>query len=461
MLSTAPVRDAVVCRTPEDMYRGPRPKRAGRVRKMIHCLRHYFGDDLAKVMWFSAAENGSLEVIQTRIAIGYPHIDVRGKWGRTALWSASANGHLHIVEALLDAGADPGAGDLGLDSFRPLHIAVYHGWVDIVRALLEAGADAGAPDWFERTPWDLIAVSRGPLEVKREMDALITAAGGGRIALGLPLIEGRDPCEAEGLAAVPRYMPEGEEDIPYDPSPRLLDYHHHEEGEEEGTSDGGGVLVPTCIPEEEILSEETPRTPGGGTTPLLMTAPPGATAGTRLRVRTYDARAFEVTVPHQLDEGGNFVIHASPAAAQAAIEAREHSTEMTPRSPEGSEAASAPATPPSPTYGRPVGTKLPTLDTLASEVVELKVGKATPIALDAIDDITTWLAAPPLTLQLKRARACAVALVAEHGVTETRDLMDLDPEVLAKSSKEVLRTLAPCLREAAWAPSPRDYDYSA
>ena len=84
-------------------------------------------------------------MIQTRIAIGYPHIDVRGKWERT-LWSASANGRLHIVEALLGASADPGAGDLGLDSSaRCTSPSTTGGSTSSARC--RGGADA-APNWF-------------------------------------------------------------------------------------------------------------------------------------------------------------------------------------------------------------------------------------------------------------------------------------------------------------------------
>ncbi len=136
-----------------------------------------------------AAGKGDLPAVQRALVLGEP-VDSRDKWGQTALSAAASGGHESVVEALLQAGADPdglwqtaphtplnqaaSAGSLpiverllaagaGVD-LRPaerdalipdrtaLGWACSYGHHDVVSALLQAGADANLPDRQGRTP---------------------------------------------------------------------------------------------------------------------------------------------------------------------------------------------------------------------------------------------------------------------------------------------------------------------
>ena len=71
----------------------------------------------------------------------------------TALHVAALNGHLKIVEALLDSGAAIDAKSK-LD-MTPLHVAAMGGNAGVVRLLIERKADVRARDIDGKTPLDL------------------------------------------------------------------------------------------------------------------------------------------------------------------------------------------------------------------------------------------------------------------------------------------------------------------
>ena len=84
--------------------------------------------------WFSAARTGNAAIIEALIEEGQD-IDVQGPYGRTALHYACLNGHRAMAQSLLERGANPSIEEY-VDYYRPLHLAVYHGYVDIVNCLL-------------------------------------------------------------------------------------------------------------------------------------------------------------------------------------------------------------------------------------------------------------------------------------------------------------------------------------
>lgn len=72
-------------------------------------------------------------------------------WGFSALHWAAHQGHLPIVQALLEADAKPNLKDHS-ERATPLHLAAFAGHTDIVEALVTAGCSAGATDRWRQTP---------------------------------------------------------------------------------------------------------------------------------------------------------------------------------------------------------------------------------------------------------------------------------------------------------------------
>lgn len=136
-----------------------------------------------------AAEMGSAEVV-AELAAHAEDVDVVDAEGRTALWAAVCHGRAEVVEALLDAGADP---------WR----AVLHGWSP---GRLAQGSPLLAP--YVRQPPDGAALTAGEqaaaVEAARlarvfadvfEEGAGVTFAGGLAAAEAVRRL-GAEPCEA-------------------------------------------------------------------------------------------------------------------------------------------------------------------------------------------------------------------------------------------------------------------------
>jgi ankyrin repeat protein len=70
--------------------------------------------------------------------------------GNRPLIEAAGHGHLQLVEALLNKGADVNATDV--TGWTPLHAAAYHGDSQVVRLLLDRGATIGSSNWYTPTP---------------------------------------------------------------------------------------------------------------------------------------------------------------------------------------------------------------------------------------------------------------------------------------------------------------------
>jgi hypothetical protein len=87
---------------------------------------------------FIASHNGHVPVVQALLQAG-ADVDKAMDSGCTPLYIASQKGHVPVVQALLQAGADVDkARD---DGTTPLCIASQNGHVPVVQALLQAGAD--------------------------------------------------------------------------------------------------------------------------------------------------------------------------------------------------------------------------------------------------------------------------------------------------------------------------------
>ncbi len=87
-----------------------------------------------------AAFHGFFDLVRMLLDIGANvRATPRNSTHLTALHLASAEGHLPIVEALIESGADVNAQTS--TGFTPLHKAVSNGFEDITRVLLENGAD--------------------------------------------------------------------------------------------------------------------------------------------------------------------------------------------------------------------------------------------------------------------------------------------------------------------------------
>ncbi|KAL0428906.1 UNVERIFIED_CONTAM: (-)-isopiperitenone reductase [Sesamum radiatum] len=97
-------------------------------------------------------------------------LDSEDSQGRTALHMASANGHVHIVDYLINNGANVNA--CNMEKNTPLHWACLNGQIEVVKRLILAGANISLLNSHERTPMDE-AISRGKMDV---IDAINEAA---------------------------------------------------------------------------------------------------------------------------------------------------------------------------------------------------------------------------------------------------------------------------------------------
>ncbi|CDZ79184.1 Phosphocholine transferase AnkX [Legionella massiliensis] len=137
--------------------------------QLIHHLKNLGADlDLKNLRGttacYLAAQMGLTTVINVLIAEG---VNVNLSWdGYTPLWVAAGNGHIEIVNRLLEAGALVNQPD---DYNRtPLWVAAGNGHIEIVNRLLEAGALVNQPDDYNRTPlW--VAAGNGHIEVVRRL----------------------------------------------------------------------------------------------------------------------------------------------------------------------------------------------------------------------------------------------------------------------------------------------------
>ena len=101
----------------------------------------------------AASREGHVEVVNILIQAG-GDVNCKEKWGWTPLHEASYNGHVEVVKRLIRAGGDVNEQDEE-DGSTPLHDASENGHVEVITALLAAGADKTTKNNKGQTPHDV------------------------------------------------------------------------------------------------------------------------------------------------------------------------------------------------------------------------------------------------------------------------------------------------------------------
>ncbi|MCB1852904.1 MAG: ankyrin repeat domain-containing protein [Gammaproteobacteria bacterium] len=101
---------------------------------------------------FQASAEGHLSTVRLLLNLGAA-VDAKTEKRATPLLIATANGHLDVVTQLIEAGADLDCTDRSGDT--ALHHAAHKGWTAIVQALVKAGADRTILDKYGDTVFDI------------------------------------------------------------------------------------------------------------------------------------------------------------------------------------------------------------------------------------------------------------------------------------------------------------------
>jgi hypothetical protein len=98
-----------------------------------------YSETPAAALW-RVAEAGEVDKLDGIFSRG-ADVNVRNKYGTTALMKAACNGHERMVHALLTRGANPNL--KRNDKFTALALAAFFGHTETVRTLIEHGANTG------------------------------------------------------------------------------------------------------------------------------------------------------------------------------------------------------------------------------------------------------------------------------------------------------------------------------
>lgn len=98
----------------------------------------------------AAARNGHLEIVQYLVERGANIDQNDNHLHKTALLAASFERHFDIVQYLVEKGANVNA--QSMNGFTPLHDAAYVGNLQIVRFLVDHGADVRIKNGHDQTP---------------------------------------------------------------------------------------------------------------------------------------------------------------------------------------------------------------------------------------------------------------------------------------------------------------------
>ena len=143
---------------------------------------------------------GLLELVGARLEAG-DDVNATGGLNGNALHVASASGHLHVAQLLLDNGADVNAQNDGLET-TALEAASSEGHIEIVQLLLDKGAETNVCDLFSGDNALTAASMGGHIEIaklllergafiniRRREGPLVNALSAGHEKLALLLVE--------------------------------------------------------------------------------------------------------------------------------------------------------------------------------------------------------------------------------------------------------------------------------
>jgi ankyrin repeat protein len=108
-----------------------------------------------RILW--AAETGNIEIVSEMLSRDTGLVNATDADGYTPLHRAAYEGHLNIVDLLLDNGASLDVGSV--DGWTPLHSASYWGQTEVVAALIHHGAFLNAQTNGGQTPLHLAAAA--------------------------------------------------------------------------------------------------------------------------------------------------------------------------------------------------------------------------------------------------------------------------------------------------------------
>lgn len=91
-----------------------------------------------------AAEKGNIDIVSCLLKGSGVDKNFQDKDGKTAFHIAAYNGHLEVVNALLDAGVNVNLSNI--HGLTALHRAASGGHLEVVNALLQAGADVNSQE---------------------------------------------------------------------------------------------------------------------------------------------------------------------------------------------------------------------------------------------------------------------------------------------------------------------------
>lgn len=123
----------------------------------------------ANVLFLKAAEKGRTKICtQLHEIYGSKLLEYKDEDGYTAIHRAAYNGHVQVIEKLIQFGANVTAKTN--DKWQPLHCACKWNQVEVASLLLQNGADINAQTQGGQTPLHLVSSNR---EARETMELLL------------------------------------------------------------------------------------------------------------------------------------------------------------------------------------------------------------------------------------------------------------------------------------------------